>query len=78
VASLDPELAATVLSDLARIAREDGVLALINIHQIELARQFCDRIIGLAQGVIVFDGRAEDMTEEVLDRVYRFDRVSVN
>lgn len=77
VASLDPELATTVLSDLARIAREDGVLALINIHQIELARQFCDRIIGLAQGVVVFDGRAEEMTEQVLDRVYRFDRPTV-
>jgi phosphonate transport system ATP-binding protein len=77
VASLDPELAATVLQDLARIAREDGVLALINIHQIELARQFCDRIIGLAQGVIVFDGPPADMTEAVLDRVYRFDRLPV-
>ncbi len=77
VASLDPELAMTVLSDLARIAREDGVLALINIHQIELARQFCDRIIGMAQGVVVFDGKAEDMTEQVLDRVYRFDRPAV-
>lgn len=74
VASLDPELAATVLSDLARIAREDGVLAVINIHQVELARQFCDRIIGLAQGVVVFDGDAADLTDDVLDRVYRFDR----
>lgn len=74
VASLDPELAATVLSDLARIAREDGVLALINIHQIELARLFCDRILGLAQGRVVFDGPPSDMSEDVLDAIYRFDR----
>lgn len=76
VASLDPELAATVMADLARIAREDGVLALINIHQVELARAYADRIVGLAHGVIVFDGKPADMTESVLDRVYRFDRVA--
>lgn len=77
VASLDPELSVQVLSDLARVAREDGVLTLINIHQVELARQFADRIIGLAQGVIVFDGKPEQMTEAVMDRVYRFDKVQV-
>jgi phosphonate transport system ATP-binding protein len=77
VASLDPELAATVMSDLARVAREDGVLTLINIHQVDLARQYADRIIGLAQGVIVFDGDPTQLTDEVMDRVYRFDRVGV-
>ncbi len=77
VASLDPELAATVMADLARIAREDGVLALINIHQVELAREYVDRIIGLAQGVVVFDGKAQELTEPVMDQVYRFDKIAV-
>ncbi len=76
VASLDPELASVVMGDLARIAREDGVLALINIHQVDLARQYADRIIGLAQGVIVFDGAPSEMTDSVLDRVYRFDKAT--
>lgn len=44
VSSLDPELAAVVMEDLARIAREDKVLTLINIHQVDLAKHFCDRI----------------------------------
>jgi phosphonate transport system ATP-binding protein len=74
VASLDPELSLQVMGDLARVAREDKVLTLINIHQVELARQFADRIVGLAQGVIVFDGAPEQMTDEVMDRVYRFDK----
>lgn len=74
VASLDPELSVQVMSDLARVAREDKVLTLINIHQVELARQFADRVFGLAQGVIVFDGSPSQMTEEVMDRVYRFDK----
>lgn len=75
VASLDPELSLQVLSDLARVAREDRVLALINIHQVEFARQFADRIIGLAQGVVVFDGAPAQLTDHVMDRVYRFDKV---
>lgn len=75
VASLDPELSVQVLGDLARVAREDGVLALINIHQVEFAKQFSDRIIGLAQGDVVFDGKPNELTEQVMDRVYRFDKV---
>lgn len=75
VASLDPELSLHVLGDLARLAREDGVLALINIHQVEFARQFADRIIGLAQGVVVFDGPPAQLTDHMMDRVYRFDKV---
>jgi phosphonate transport system ATP-binding protein len=74
VASLDPELAVHVMSDLARVAREDGVLTLINIHQVELARQFADRIIGIARGRVVYDGSPEGLSETVLDQVYRFDK----
>jgi phosphonate transport system ATP-binding protein len=74
VASLDPELAWSVMSDLARIAREDGVLTLINIHQVELARTFADRIVGIAQGVVVYDGPPEQLDDHTLDRIYRFDR----
>ncbi len=75
VASLDPELAVQVMSDLARVAREDGALALISIHQVELAKSFVDRVIGLAQGVVVFDGPTDQLNQDVMDRVYRFDKV---
>lgn len=74
VASLDPELAEQVMEDLARVARDEGVPTLINIHAIELAKQFCDRIVGIAQGVVVFDGTPAQLTPETLDRIYRFDR----
>jgi phosphonate transport system ATP-binding protein len=74
VASLDPELATQVLADLSRVAREDGVLTLINIHQVELAREFADRVIGIARGAVVYDGPTSGLSEEVLDQVYRFDR----
>jgi phosphonate transport system ATP-binding protein len=74
VASLDPELAVQVMSDLSRIAREDGVLTLINIHQVDLAREFADRIVGIAQGEVVFDGPPIGLNDVILDRVYRFDK----
>lgn len=74
VASLDPELSVQVLSDLARVAREVGVLTLINIHQVEFATQFADRVIGIAQGRVEYDGSPEGLTGHVLDRIYRFDK----
>lgn len=74
VASLDPELSVQVLSDLARVAREVGVLTLINIHQVEFAVQFADRIIGIAQGRVEYDGSPDGLSAHVLDRIYRFDR----
>jgi len=74
VASLDPELAMQVMADLARVARDEGVPTLINIHAIELAKEFCDRIVGIAQGVVVYDGAVDGLDSGVLDRIYRFDR----
>lgn len=74
VASLDPELAWQILTDLARVAREDQALTLISIHQVELARHFVDRIVGIAGGEVVFDGTPAKLDDQVMDRIYRFDR----
>jgi phosphonate transport system ATP-binding protein len=74
VASLDPELSEQVISDLVHAARDEGVPTLINLHDVELAVQFCDRICAIAQGVVVYDGPPSGLTDEVLNRTYRFDR----
>jgi phosphonate transport system ATP-binding protein len=74
VASLDPELARQVMGYIARIAREEGVPTLINIHHVDLAKTFCDRLIGIAEGVVVFDGTPETLDNAALDRIYRFDK----
>ena len=74
VANLDPELAEGVLEDLQRAARELGVTTLINIHNVVQARKFADRIVGIAQGRVVFDGTPAEFGPAALDRVYRFDR----
>lgn len=70
VASLDPPTSHAVLSDLKRIAREDGITTLVNLHFIDLARDYADRIIGMRDGLIVFDGAPEAATNEVFEEIY--------
>ncbi|MGE4188167.1 MAG: phosphonate ABC transporter ATP-binding protein [Hyphomicrobiaceae bacterium] len=71
VASLDPESAVKVLGDLHRICREDGITAIVSLHQVDLARQFADRIIGLAQGRVVFEGSPAELGPAALDTIYK-------
>jgi phosphonate transport system ATP-binding protein len=70
VASLDPPTSHAVLSDLKRIAREDGITTLVNLHFIDLARDYADRIIGMRDGLIVFDGPPEAATNEAFEEIY--------
>jgi phosphonate transport system ATP-binding protein len=66
------------MADLARVARDEGVPTIINIHAIELARVYCDRIVGIAEGVVVFDGKSTDLDPAALNRIYRFDKPLVD
>jgi phosphonate transport system ATP-binding protein len=70
VASLDPKTAATVLELIRGIAAEDHLTVLMSLHQVGLARRFCDRIVGLAGGTIVFEGSADALTLSAIDRIY--------
>jgi phosphonate transport system ATP-binding protein len=70
VASLDPASGEKVLADLHRICREDGITAIVSLHQVELARRFADRVIGLVGGRIVFEGLASQLGPSTLDQIY--------
>jgi phosphonate transport system ATP-binding protein len=70
VASLDPAAGEKVLADLHRICREDGITAVVSLHQVELARRFADHVIGLASGHIVFQGSASQLGKSILDQIY--------
>lgn len=70
VASLDPETSDRVLSIFHRITKEDRITAIVSLHQVELAKQFGDRVIGLSDGTVVFDGKPTDLTPEALQRIY--------
>ncbi|MFN5542097.1 MAG: phosphonate ABC transporter ATP-binding protein [Betaproteobacteria bacterium] len=63
VASLDPESARHVLATLRSVARDQGIAVLCSLHQVELAREFADRLIGLKAGRIVFDGAPTDIDD---------------
>lgn len=71
VSSLDPKLSRVVLDILKRVCREDGITALVSLHTLELTREYADRVIGLKQGKIFFDGPAGDLTDGVSDSVYQ-------
>ncbi|WP_152398783.1 phosphonate ABC transporter ATP-binding protein [Paenibacillus cellulositrophicus] len=70
VASLDPLTTRQVMDDLKRINREMNITTVINLHFIDLAREYATRIIGLRAGEVVFDGTPEEATDEALAEIY--------
>jgi phosphonate transport system ATP-binding protein len=70
VASLDPKSGRGVMEALVRLNRERGVTVITSLHTIEFARAYCDRIIGMAHGRIIFDGTAEQLTGSRIGEIY--------
>jgi phosphonate transport system ATP-binding protein len=70
VASLDPATSRHVLDLLRTVCRQDGIPAIISLHQLDLAERFADRIIGLADGRVVFDGAPAALGETDLIEIY--------
>ena len=70
VASLDPATSEKVLGLLRDICQEDGITAVISLHQLEYAQRFADRIIGLSNAHIVFDDAPENLKSKHLDEIY--------
>ena len=70
VAALDPVTAKQVMQDFVRINKDMGITILLNIHHVELAMEYADRIIGIRAGQIVYDGPAKAVDQAVLDRIY--------
>jgi phosphonate transport system ATP-binding protein len=73
VSSLDPRNAKIVMDQLARINKDYGLTVLCNLHSLELARSYCDRLIGLAHGRIVFDGPPAALTDTLVQTIYGFE-----
>jgi phosphonate transport system ATP-binding protein len=70
VASLDPKIARQVLTYLRQVAKELGITVLCNLHQVDYAREFAERVVGMSKGAVVFDGPAAELTEDILHRIY--------
>ena len=70
VASLDPPTSHVVMRDLQRINRELGITTIVNLHFLDLAKVYGERIIGLRGGELVYDGTARDADENVFRDIY--------
>ena len=70
VASLDPPTAQMVMKDLQRINKDLGITTLVNLHFLDLARQFGERVIGMRQGKVVFDGTGAEADDAVFETIY--------
>jgi phosphonate transport system ATP-binding protein len=68
--SLDPKTSVEIIELMSRLAGERGIPVLINIHNVDLAKRFASRIIGMAGGGIVFDGPPGDLRDEHLALIY--------
>ena len=70
IASLDPMNAKIVMDSLRQIHEEDGRTVIANLHTLDTARNYCERVIGMRDGAIVFDGPSEMLTEDTAREIY--------
>jgi phosphonate transport system ATP-binding protein len=70
ISSLDPRNASIVMDALQKINREDGITVICNLHTLDTAKVYCERIIGMKEGRFVFDGPPKDLTVPLLRDLY--------
>lgn len=70
IASLDPSSSANVMNYLKTICVEDDMTAIVNLHQVDVAKQFAERIIGIRNGEVVFDGKPSELTSAMINHIY--------
>ena len=73
IASLDPHNATKVMDALKQINREFGITVICNLHHLNTARTYCDRIVGMRAGRVVFDGPAEALSGQMATEIYGSD-----
>ncbi|MGX6993364.1 phosphonate ABC transporter ATP-binding protein [Vagococcus penaei] len=78
VAALDPVTAERVMEDFKRINQDLNKTVLINIHHVELALEYADRIVAVKKGRIVFDGPVSEVTPDVLNEIYGKEEVKMD
>ncbi len=77
IASLDPRNSRVVMDALRQINRELGITVLCNMHDLDVAKAYCDRLVGMAQGRVVFDGLPEALTEDEARELYGLEAADV-
>ena len=70
VASLDPKAADLILSLLKKINKEYGTTILCTLHQVDLAKKYSDRVVGLVDGKVIFNEKSNDIDKNYLEKIY--------
>ncbi len=70
IASLDPSSSKIIMDHLQRISREMKITCLVNLHQVDVAIKYSDRIIGIRNGEVVFDGPPAQITPQIIEQIY--------
>ena len=73
IASLDPSSAMITMEMLKDMTKKHNITCIANLHQVDIAKQYSTRIIGLKDGNVVFDGRPEELTAEKISEIYGTD-----
>lgn len=73
IASLDPNSSKIIMDHLKEISTEMNITCIVNLHQVDVAKKYSDRIIGLNTGEIVYDGSSEDLVEQEIRKIYGAD-----
>ncbi|MCV6608248.1 MAG: phosphonate ABC transporter ATP-binding protein [Campylobacterales bacterium] len=70
ISALDPKSATKVMKVLKKVNKTYGVTVISNLHHLEYAKDYCDRIIGVNNGTVIFDGHSSELTEELVEKIY--------
>jgi len=70
IASLDPRNAQIVMDALKTINTEDGITVICNLHTLDTAKKYCDRVIGMKLGKMIFDGHPSELSDELARDIY--------
>ena len=70
IASLDPNASKVIMDHLQNISKELNITCIVNLHQVDVARKYSDRVIGLNSGRVVYDGDSEALSSEAIHAIY--------
>ncbi|OIJ21285.1 phosphonate ABC transporter ATP-binding protein [Anaerobacillus alkalidiazotrophicus] len=70
IASLDPSSSENVMNYLKTVCEEDGLTSIVNLHQVDFAKKFANRIIGIKAGEVIFDGSPKELTDGIINYLY--------
>lgn len=77
IASLDPKASRVIMDQLSMINQNKRITCIVNLHQVDVAKKYSKRIIGVTGGRIVFDGPSGQLTDEIIHKIYQSDRTEL-